>query len=295
MRGNTNDKEKDLKKYPITCACLLAALALPAFAACSKDNETEALLPPEEIIIKPFTPTEEEPPFEEEIPSVTEIETPVVLPEKKPAAAQYVKITTNNLNVRSGAGTNYSSLGTVEKNILMKYAGKSGSWYETRYMGQKAFVHADHAEVVTLNKGSEQIEKIIEEGLNVLGTPYVYGATRLHDGKGNLLNGFTQKKFDCSSLMQFMFYRGAGILLNMNTRTQISQGSAVTDELKRGDLMFFTNASRKNNTGIERVGHVALYLGDNYILHTASDYAKIEQISSTRWSYYLGARRMVSL
>ena len=195
--------------------------------------------------------------------------------------------------MRSGAGTNYASLGTVEKNILMKYAGKSGSWYETRYMGQKAFVHADHATVVTLEKGNVQTEKIIEEGLNVLGTPYVYGATRLHDGKGNLLNGFTSKKFDCSSLMQFMFYKGAGILLNMNTRTQISQGKAVTDELKRGDLMFFTNASRKNNTGLERVGHVALYLGDNYILHTASDYAKIEQISQTRWSYYLGARRMV--
>ena len=93
--------------------------------------------------------------------------------------------------------------------------------------------------------------------------------------------------------MQFMFYKGANVLLNMNTRTQVSQGKAVTDELKRGDLMFFTNASRKNNTGLERVGHVALYLGDNYILHTASDYAKIEQISSTRWSYYICARRMV--
>ena len=93
--------------------------------------------------------------------------------------------------------------------------------------------------------------------------------------------------------MQYMFYQGAGIYLNMTTRTQISQGKAVTDDLKRGDLMFFTNESRKNNTGIERVGHVALYLGDNYILHTASDYAKIEQISQTRWSYYLSARRMV--
>ncbi|MBD5636441.1 MAG: hypothetical protein HDP28_01285 [Clostridia bacterium] len=281
-----------MKKYPaITCACMLAALALPAFAACSKDTGTEALVPPEEII-EPLAPSEEEPNIEEVIPSETEPETPVAIPEKKPAVAEYVKITTDNLNVRKGAGTNYASLGTVEKNILMKYAGKSGSWYETRYMGQTAFVHADHAQIVTLETGNEQTEKIIEEGLNVLGTPYVYGATRLHDGKGNLISGFTTKKFDCSSLMQFMFYRGAGILLNMNTRTQITQGKAVTDELKRGDLMFFTNASRKNNTGIERVGHVALYLGNNYILHTASDYAKIEQISQTRWSYYLGARRM---
>ena len=44
--------------------------------------------------------------------------------------------------------------------------------------------------------------------------------------------------------------------------------------------------------GVERIGHVALYLGDNYILHTASDYAVIEQISSTRWGYYIEARRV---
>lgn len=282
-----------MKKYP-AIVCALAVLALPAFAACSGDNteQSEAVLPPEEII-ETLPPAEEIPAEEETEPAPAEPETPVVVPAKKPAAAEYLKITTDNLNVRTGAGTNYTSLGKVEKNILMKYAGKSGNWYETRYMGKKAFVHSDHATIVSLEKGNDVTEKIIEEGLNVLGTPYVYGATRLHDGKGHLLSGFTDKKFDCSSLMQFIFYRGADILLNVTTRTQVSEGKAVTGELKRGDLMFFTNASRKNNTGLERVGHVALYLGNNYILHTASDYAKIEQISSTRWSYYICARRMV--
>lgn len=271
----------------------MAALALPAFAACTNDkDDPEVTLPPVDVIV-PVAPEENEPDIGENLPSEGEDDPTVVLPDPKPVVAQYVKITTDNLNVRKGAGTNYSSLGTVEKNILMKYVGQSGNWYEIRFMGQKAFVHAGHAKLVTQNKGSETTEKIIDEGLNVLGTPYVYGATRLHDGKGNLISGFTTKKFDCSSLMQYMFYQGAGIYLNVTTRTQISQGKAVTDDLKRGDLMFFTNESRKNNTGIERVGHVALYLGDNYILHTASDYAKIEQISQTRWSYYLSARRMV--
>ena len=266
-----------MKKTALLCA--LALLALPVFAACSKDDKAEGTLPSEEIVT-PLVPEEDPAPQEEEVTA------------KVPAVAEYIKIKTNNLNVRKGAGIGYASLGTVEKNILMQYEGKSGDWYETRYMGQKAFVHASYAEIVTLEKANDAIEKIIEEGLKVLGTPYVYGATRLHDGKGNLLKGFSDKKFDCSSLMQYMFYRGGNILLNMNTRTQISQGKEVTD-LKRGDLMFFTNASRKNNTGLERVGHVALYLGDNYILHTASDYAKIEQISSTRWGYYLSARRML--
>ena len=288
-----------MKKSALVCA--LAALALPVFAACSNNDAAEANtpLPPEEIVT-PLIPEEQEPSAPEETKpqeegqeaAGQEQEEAKETNAKAPAVAQYLKITTDNLNVRKGAGTSYAALGVVEKNILMQYAGKTGDWYETRYMGAKAYVHSSYAQIVTLEKGSDQVEQIIAQGLNVLGTPYVYGATRLHDGNGNLLKGFSEKKFDCSSLMQFMFYKGAKILLNMNTRTQVTQGKEVA-KLQRGDLMFFTNASRKNNKGIERIGHVALYLGDNYILHTASDYAKIEQISSTRWSYFICARRML--
>ena len=90
-----------------------------------------------------------------------------------------------------------------------------------------------------------------------------------------------------------MFYMGANTLLQVNTRTQVYQGNTVNKSgLKRGDLMFFTNAQRYNKTGVERIGHVAMYLGGNYILHTASDYAKIEQISSTRWSYFIQGQRI---
>ena len=283
-----------MKKTAIACA--LAMLALPVFVACSKGEAADAETPP--IIEEVIPPISEElPPVQEEPTQEPQEQAPQVSgeteqPSTEPAPAQYLKMRTDNLNVRKGAGTSYAALGKVEKNILMQYSGKSGDWYETRYMGQKAFVHSAYAEIVTLEKGSDEVERIIEEGLNILGTPYIYGATRLHDGKGNLLKGFTDQKFDCSSLMQYIFYKGADRLLDVTTRTQILQGKAVT-ELQRGDLMFFTNASRKNNKGIERVGHVALYLGDNYILHTASDYAKIEQISSTRWSYFIEARRML--
>lgn len=44
---------------------------------------------------------------------------------------------------------------------------------------------------------------------------------------------------------------------------------------------------------VERIGHVGIYLGKNYILHTASDYAVIEPISSFRWSYYILSKRVV--
>ena len=94
--------------------------------------------------------------------------------------------------------------------------------------------------------------------------------------------------------MQYIFYTGAGELLQVNTRTQVTQGKFVArSELKRGDCIYFTNAERENKTGVERIGHVALYLGNDYILHTASDYARIEKMTAKRWSYYVEARRFL--
>jgi len=138
------------------------------------------------------------------------------------------------------------------------------------------------------------VESVIEEGYKLLGVPYVYGAVRLHDGKGKLLSGFTAQKFDCSSLIQYVFYKGAGTLLNTTTRTQVKQGKYVAKkDLQRGDCIFFTNEDRQYNTGIERIGHVALYLGNDYILHTSSDYARIEKMTASRWKFYVEARRFI--
>lgn len=282
-----------MKKYAIIG---LAALLVSApLAACDNGgDETVA----REIPV-PSAPAEET--VEELLPALPALpEEPAVSEEPAvpaaPARAEYIFVRANGLNVRSGAGTSYGSLGQVESDILLHYDGTEGDWHRTYYRGKTAYVSAkeQYTSLAYLNEGEARVESVIAEGLKVLGVPYVYGATRLHDGKGNRLKGFTTAQFDCSSLMQYIFFEGAGVLLDMNTRTQIKQGKAVAkDDLQRGDLMFFTNASRKNNTGIERVGHVALYLGNNYILHTASDYAKIEQISATRWSYFIEARRVL--
>ena len=238
----------------------------------------------------------EELPAEEEIPSTQIPEIPeITIPEPpKVTTVSYIKVTADGVNIRSGAGTGYSALGTAEKSTLYALLGEENGFYKTNYKNKTVYISKKYCEKYEMQKSDDTIEAVIAEGTKCLGVPYVYGATRLHDGKGNMYKGFTTNAFDCSSLMQYMFYRGADRLLDVNTRTQIYQGTTVSkSNLKRGDLIFFTNASRKNNKGIERVGHVAMYLGDNYILHTASDYAKIEQISSTRWSYYIQTQRMI--
>ena len=138
------------------------------------------------------------------------------------------------------------------------------------------------------------MESVIFVGEELLGYPYVWGSQRYHWGNGVINSAFIPGQFDCSALMQYIFFKGAGVVMDLNTRTQVLQGVKVDpSDLQRGDVMFFTNDSRVNNTGVERVGHVALYLGNNYILHTASDHAVIEEISAKRWSYFIVAKRFV--
>ena len=213
----------------------------------------------------------------------------------KPATVVYLTVTSDGVNIRSGAGTGYSVRGQAEKSTLYCLSGQDGDWYRTGYRNKTAYLSTKYCKLVELPLSDNAlIESVIEEGCKLLGTPYVYGAVRLHDGSGKLIKNFTTDEFDCSSLMQYIFYKGADKLLQVNTRTQVYQGKTVTkSQLQRGDLMFFTNAQRKNNKGAERIGHVALYLGDNYILHTASDYAKIEQISALRWSYFIQGQRII--
>lgn len=266
-------------KKALATVLLSAALFLP-LAACDSRNTA---------IDTPAAP---------QLPEVHETTEAPTIPDA-PAlieTTKYILVKADGLNVRTGTGTSFPSLGTVQKNTLLAFYGEKDGWLSTSYRGRAAYVsgNAQYVRFFEMETGENAVENIIAEGFKLLGTPYVYGAVRLHDGTGKLLKGFTKEKFDCSSLMQYIFYRGAGVLLNVTTRTQVLQGVAVSrNELMRGDLLFFTNDSRKNKTGVERIGHVALYLGNGYILHTASDHARVEPLSATRMQNFITARRIV--
>lgn len=277
---------KKFKNIAAVAAALATAVTLSGCAA-SDINDAENEIKDENFGV--------EIPDEGNAPADTPDDKPIEIEVPKVLTVSYVNVLSDGVNIRSGAGTGYSVRGAAEKSTMYALNGSSDGWYKTGYKNKSAYISSKYCEVVEMTaSGDERIEAIINEGTKLLGTAYVYGAVRYHDGSGKKLSGFDINAFDCSSLMQYIFYTGAHINLQVNTRTQIYQGTTVKkSQLKRGDLMFFTNASRKHLTGVERVGHVALYLGDNWILHTASDYAKIEQISATRWSYFIQGQRII--
>lgn len=283
-----------MKKIKSLVALLLAfSFLAPSGLLLACNPSSGGGLPPSEEIVNPLPDTGNTGDTDDNTNGDTNVE------ETPPAPvvqyAQYARCIGENVNIRSGAGTEFATLGVAEKGETYAIVGKVGNWYKTYYRNKTAYISASYATVFSLEKRTdEKTERVISEGYKLIGVPYVYGAVRLHDGKGKLLSGFSVQKFDCSSLVQYIFYHGAGALLQVTTRTQVSQGKYVKkSELQRGDCIYFTNEQRQYLSGVERVGHVAVYLGNDYILHTASDYARIEKMTATRWKFYIEARRFV--
>jgi len=128
--------------------------------------------------------------------------------------------------------------------------------------------------------------------MGYLGTPYEYGSSRSDTST-----------FDCSDFIRQIFLDGADFKLPADSRQQgdwVKQNSTtVTDisKLKRGDLMFFMSykgSSASSYTGIdksvERITHVAIYLGNGQILHTysvTSGGVKVSQLSTSWMNRFL--------
>ena len=207
---------------------------------------------------------------------------------------KYVVSTTNSLIVRSNATTNSSIFGYLDKNDALTFIGEKNNFYQTIFKEKTAYVSKAYTKIMEIDIENEQIESAIELGTKLLGYPYVWGSQRYHWGHGKLNTNYVHGEYDCSSLVLYVYYKSNNVILDVTSRAQSLNGVGVEIEnLKRGDLMFFTNESRKNKSGIERIGHVGIYFGNNYILHTASDHAVIEPISNVRWSYYITSRRVV--
>ncbi|WP_054958635.1 C40 family peptidase [Paenibacillus dakarensis] len=198
---------------------------------------------------------------------------------------------TGNVNMRSLPSTSGKIVAKIKKGEKVQIIAKSSSkWYQVKTSaGKQGYASSKYIKVLSSsNQGSggsssngnensntsssAVIEKVIQTGMKYLGTPYEYGSDRN-----------TTTTFDCSDFVRQAYLEGAGIKLPSNSRTQGAwikeKGTDVSklSELKRGDLVFFMSykgSSSSDYAGVdkskERITHVAIYLGDNKLLHTYS-------------------------
>ena len=102
------------------------------------------------------------------------------------------------------------------------------------------------AATYAVGSGSEMGVAVAEYALQFVGNPYVYGGTSLTDGA------------DCSGFVMSV-YENFGVSLPHSSAADRSQGYSVgsLEEAQPGDLICYS-------------GHVALYIGDNQIVHAST-------------------------
>jgi len=119
---------------------------------------------------------------------------------------------------------------------------------------------------------SASAARVLATGDRYLGTRYRYGGKTPATG------------FDCSGFVQYVFGRNS-VNLPRTSRQQATAGRALAarvDSLKPGDLMLFSSQ------GV-RIDHVAIYVGDNRMLHSSAGAGKVvyDDLSTARGKWYL--------
>jgi cell wall-associated NlpC family hydrolase len=127
---------------------------------------------------------------------------------------------------------------------------------------------------------SHLADQVIAAGEKYLGTPYEFGAS-----------SSTTSEFDCSSFTQRAF-KEVGIKLPRSSRQQSTVGQAIAkSELQKGDLVFFRSAGSSS----DRITHVAIYAGNNKLLHTfGKPGVTYTEFEGTSWEKrFVTARRVL--
>jgi cell wall-associated NlpC family hydrolase len=113
----------------------------------------------------------------------------------------------------------------------------------------------------------------------VLATARRYVGTRYRYGGESPLTGF-----DCSGFVQYVYGRH-GVELPRTSRQQAQAGRSLplqVGALQPGDLLLFASSG-------SRIDHVAIYMGENRIVHSSSGAGRVvtDDLTSPRGKWYL--------
>ena len=117
-------------------------------------------------------------------------------------------------------------------------------------------------------------QKVIDYAKKFLGNPYVYGGTSLTHGT------------DCSGFTMGV-YKHFGYNLPRTSGSQSGYGKKVSNlsNAKPGDLLFYSNGTRIN--------HVALYMGNNKVIHASNPKDGIKTTSPENYRTIAKIRRVI--
>ncbi len=229
-------------------------------------------------------------------------------------------ISEEEVNMRKGAGTNYSIIKTLKLNAQVTILGEQGKWYKVKSGNDTGYISKDYVSDKTKitnrsltepRENKEDATKVEEKKIDsisdtktatsnknstsssgIKGTDVVAYAKKYLGHKyvwgGDGSNG----TFDCSGFTMYV-YKHFGVSLPHYTVSQYNSGKGkkITkqSDLKMGDIVYLTDYV----TGAP-CGHCGIYISDGMFIHADSTVMKVN-ISDLNGMYkgrFCGALRI---
>ncbi|MGG0669646.1 C40 family peptidase [Sporosarcina koreensis] len=177
--------------------------------------------------------------------------------------------TAYNVNIRSGAGTNYKILTLAKKGTKVTYVNekKIGKevWYQVKANGKTGWALSTLLTKNSVAKSNNNValaDNVVNRAMGLIGIPYRFG-------------GATTKGFDCSGFVQYVFKK-SGKSVSRDTLGQFNQSKKVSKP-EPGDLVFFQNTYRKG------ISHVGIYIGNNKFVHAGGKESQVVSLNNSYW------------
>ena len=187
-------------------------------------------------------------------------------------------VTASSLTIRKKASTSAAKAGTYKKGAQITCYGEQSGWTTVKYSGIYCYVSSQYLSETKPEEETETFygtatgQSVVNYAMQFQGNPYVWGGESLTNG------------VDCSGFTM-QVYKHFGYSLPNSSTAQRYEGTAVSwDEKQPGDLICYQM--------INGVGHVAIYIGDNQIIHAGSASTGIS-VRNADYRAVWGVRRIV--
>ncbi len=179
----------------------------------------------------------------------------------------------SSLNVRTGAGTSYSRIGTLKIGSIVTVLGKSGDWYKVSTGSLTGYVSAQYIAILDDLTSSPVGAAAAAMAVSLLGSRYVYGAA-----------GPTT--FDCSGLSYYI-YKQLGYTLQRGSSGQYRKSGTFVplSQAEPGDLIFFFDPRFDGSGGTLPTTHMGIYMGNGQFIHASTTSYRV-QYDNVYGSYY---------
>ena len=185
-------------------------------------------------------------------------------------AASTKYVTSSTLKIRKEATASSKSIGQLKKGDKVTVYKTTKGWAKIKKNNKYYYVSAKY-----LSSEKKQAEKAVSAGTCVvnyakkfIGNPYVYGGTSLTHGT------------DCSGFTKSV-YAQFGYSLPHSSSAQRHVGKKVSwSEKQPGDIICYS-------------GHVAIYMGDNKIIHASNPRSGIKVSDYIQFRSVLSVRRII--